>query len=534
MLSAQQSSMASSLLTPAAASAGNDVGSSSSASEEGWDDPTAPHYYAHQLVDHRFGDGSDTEEGAHHRKHHYAQRYFQKLDYFAGPGSPIFLILGGEDPLENLLYPFVYETLARQFEAATFALEHRFFGASYPIGGDVANGTAFPTHHELAELLTPNQALWDAVRFVQAKRVELGCSLDSTQKDSYCPVISVGGSYPGFLSALLRYRHSDVVDISYASSAPFHLYAHHVNQYAYYDKVTTTADAAVPGCADAVRTALYTAQADILGAATTSAASGRGGIDHIARSYGVCQGSVPDYIDSPALLARELILILITHFANGNMDFYPPSLDQSFAQSCLAFQDPANPTPADKIKAFLLLDNSDDENTDCFDMMTELPPGPHGTISASDWSGVGSGPEGFYWEFLSCQLIPECGFGPESMFPQRDWSLDWVTGQCESRFGWKPDVHALNDQFHFDDAESRQHVTRLLLTNGIVDGWSVASILTESDDAPGTRVVNMINGAHHSDLSHTGPTDQDTPDVKEAFVTIAAILQDWLEEINSN
>jgi Serine carboxypeptidase S28 len=75
-------------------------------------------------------------------------------------------------------------------------------------------------------------------------------------------------------------------------------------------------------------------------------------------------------------------------------------------------------------------------------------------------------------------------------------------------------------------------VSRLLLTNGIVDGWSIASIL-EKNVSSGVEVVNMVNGAHHSDLSHTGPSESDTPDVIEAFERIAGIIGDWLVDVRS-
>lgn len=146
------------------------------------------YFYNDQLVD-------------HHETHKtFTQRYYQKGDYFGGPGSPIFLIFGGEDPLDNLLYPFVYDHLARKFKAHTFALEHRFFGTSMPVQN--------ATNAELHQLLTPDQALRDAARFIQHKRRELGCSLHRSSR-YYCPAITVGGSYPGFLSGLMRFAHAD-------------------------------------------------------------------------------------------------------------------------------------------------------------------------------------------------------------------------------------------------------------------------------------------------------------------------------------
>jgi len=307
-----------------------------------------------------------------------------------------------------------------------------------------------------------------------------------------------------------------VVDISYASSAPFDLYDHNVDPNAYYEKVTATADEMTPGCANAVRTALLEAQSDIVNSDDRDLLS-------VAAKYGICRDSVPKYIKTTEVLSQELMIIVATHFAEYNMGAYPPGPELQFVEACTHFLD--KDSPEEMIAALL---GMADEEAECFDMMTEVPPGPHGTISASDWSGVGSGPEGFYWEYLSCLWVPGCGMSAMSMFPERSWSLEWMTQHCEARFEVRPDIHGLNRQFGFDD---RSKVERLLVTNGIVDGWSTSSVTAESPDAPGVRVVNMVNGAHHSDLSHVGPTDRDTADVKEAYVEIAAILEEWLDEV---
>ena len=69
----------------------------------------------------------------------------------------------------------------------------------------------------------------------------------------------------------------------------------------------------------------------------------------------------------------------------------------------------------------------------------------------------------------------------------------------------------------------------ILFTNGLNDGWSALSILEDlSDSLP---VINFPNGAHHSDLSHEGPSEQDTDDLKAGFVRVAEILGGWLDEI---
>ena len=90
-----------------------------------------PHYYE-QLVDH------DRPE-----KGFFKQRYFEQKSHFQGPGHPIFVVLGGEVPVKQFLYPFISEVLALRWGAYALNPEHRYveiltfvvvdFVACYPI-----------------------------------------------------------------------------------------------------------------------------------------------------------------------------------------------------------------------------------------------------------------------------------------------------------------------------------------------------------------------------------------------------------------
>jgi len=68
-----------------------------------------------QIVDHNHPKSSGT----------YQQRYYENLNSWKGPGHPIFVIFGGEGPLEKILYPFISEILASKFGAVTLNPEHR-------------------------------------------------------------------------------------------------------------------------------------------------------------------------------------------------------------------------------------------------------------------------------------------------------------------------------------------------------------------------------------------------------------------------
>ena len=68
--------------------------------------------------------------------------------------------------------------------------------------------------------------------------------------------------------------------------------------------------------------------------------------------------------------------------------------------------------------------------------------------------------------------------------------------------------------------------------NGMQDMWSGGSYLEDLSDS--ILSINMINAAHHCNLTHTSleyNEEYDTDDVKEAKEQIAEILGTWIEEV---
>jgi hypothetical protein len=93
----------------------------------------------------------------------------------------------------------------------------------------------------------------------------------------------------------------------------------------------------------------------------------------------------------------------------------------------------------------------------------------------------------------------------------------------------------------FNLVQKLPKVSRLLLTNGMNDAWSVGCITNHSSTAvlggaplsDSSLIINMVNGAHHSDLTHTGPSDLDTDDVKQAHIDIANQIGQWLDDVRA-
>ena len=79
----------------------------------------------------------------------YWQRYYINEDHWAGPGNPIFVIMGGEggiSPETGIFYPWVTDILAKEYRGLVIQPEHRFYGESLPFG----NASYLPTNMRAA------------------------------------------------------------------------------------------------------------------------------------------------------------------------------------------------------------------------------------------------------------------------------------------------------------------------------------------------------------------------------------------------
>jgi Serine carboxypeptidase S28 len=476
---------------------------------------TKPKLFRDQRVNHL--DSKDRRTWSH--------PYFVSEDYFSGPGSPIFVILGGEGPITKILYPFVTKKLAHEFGAYVMQTEHRFYGASQPVGDN-------PTTQDMMMLFTPEQAIEDYISIIQSVQLELGCSL-SRDSHYYCPIVTVGASYPGFLSAIMRLNYGHVIDIAYAASAPMLLNAHRpdANYNAYFDLVSNVAENAWPGCLQGTKQTLKELYHEIL----------QSNVKSMSHKLGICYDRVPQYMKSSiGVFATELMQLVVSINADANMEYYPPNDDALLVKLCKIFTDDTKYTAPQRYANFLLaLQDTDDykgatlpgehDHTDCFDLQTQLPDGPNATISSADWSGAGWSRTGTRWEFQVCKdLVIKTGFaGPQSMFyPPRAWTLEWLTQHCQSRFGTSlvPEPGRLNELWNFDHLHGS---SRILFTNGVRDGWITGSYTESSSDR--IVVMNFENGSHHSDLTHEWPGD-DTDDIVEGHAKIVELLRTWLLE----
>jgi len=256
-------------------------------------------------------------------------------------------------------------------------------------------------------------------------------------------------------------------------------------------------------------------------------------VKSMAEKIGVCADNIPSFASSTMQNFKDEIMMVVGYtFANYNMGNYPPDKTTDLFHTCVLFQD-MGVEAVDKV-ARLLNGLNEDDSAECFDMNTQVPSGDNPTITSGDWSGVGTGGDGEMWDFQTCSyLVETIGFsGKSDMFPARPWTMDWLNSHCGDRFDVKPNPSQYANDWGFDDIIKNTDVSRVLFTNGLNDGWSVGSIC-ETLDAGDRQLIamNFPNGAHHSDLSHSAPGLNDTPDIQEGHAAIIQLFHKWFKDI---
>jgi hypothetical protein len=163
----------------------------------------------------------------------FQQRYFYS-DRYAGnisrANAPVyaFLCVGGEGPSldKSVLVDSVHcsgdmlELAKRLYEGEQarvhlFALEHRYYGESYPEFKDKNGNATSPVTNENLIFLSSRQALADIAHFINTMN-----DAHDLHKNKW---ITFGGSYPGMMAAWARLEYPKLVHAAVSNSAPIEM-----------------------------------------------------------------------------------------------------------------------------------------------------------------------------------------------------------------------------------------------------------------------------------------------------------------------
>ena len=423
----------------------------------------------------------------------FEQRYLYSDIYWKN--GPFVVYTGNEGDVEGYWASagFAFE-IAKELNGYILFIEHRYYGKSLPFGSESFD-------RDKIGYLSIEQAIADYALVIQHIKAKLGATDN--------PVIVLGGSYGGMLSAYFRFKYPNVVDAALAASAPIYLAAGLANNHSFWEVVTADFQAANEECPNRVKSAFIELH--------KLRDYGIAGLVEISEKFRLCKTLVSDeQVD-------HLIGWIRNAFAMMCMGDYP------YASSFFG-KLPANPV---NVAAKLIMDaedsleglvlgtglfyNGTSNNTlTCFDPFTEY-------ISCADPTGCGLGPNSLAWDYQACtELYLASGTNNVTdMFAPLAWTLEMREAYCQKTWGvtQRPGWFAISLW-----GNSISSASKIIFSNGALDPWKKGGVPNSLSD---TLVALLIDGAaHHLDLRSSNP--KDPPAVVAARKKELALLQEWI------
>lgn len=138
----------------------------------------------------------------------YQQRYWMNDQFWDKTSGPVFVYICGEwtcSPPDTSMYPFM---VGAELNALLITIEHRYYGDSQP----------FPDWStENLRYLSSEQALADLAYFIDEMNDQF-----EAENDFRPDWVTVGGSYPGALSAWFKSQYPDHAIGAWSSSGVIH------------------------------------------------------------------------------------------------------------------------------------------------------------------------------------------------------------------------------------------------------------------------------------------------------------------------
>ncbi|EGC29712.1 hypothetical protein DICPUDRAFT_158674 [Dictyostelium purpureum] len=449
------------------------------------DDPSPPpykEYWYMQTLDHfNF-----------QTKGQFAQRYLISDTYWNKPSpsskvcsGPIIFYTGNEGDIvwfyENS--QFITNVLAKEMGALLFFAEHRYYGETLPFG----NESLTP---ENTGYLTSEQALADYAELIPSVLADLGAE--------HCPVISVGGSYGGMLTAWFRMKYPNIVDAGLAASAPILMFyktgasQEGFNQIATDDFKQTSEEGT---CASRIRNAFNSIM---------EISQQTGGLQQLTNTFSLCDslnqvGDLVNWIESG-----------LTYMAMADYP-YPAGFLEPMPGYPINVSCEAMATTTDDIQGLLKVLNvyyNYTGTTQCYN------------TSVFTTSALGSDA----WDVQACNemIMPISSNGVQDMFPAAPFNLQQLTSYCQQTWGITPGVNWITTYY----GGSNFTTSNLIFSNGVLDPWRAGGVLKDYGDS----VIHIIidGGAHHLDLRM--PNEADPDSVIQARITETKLLQMWANE----
>ncbi|XP_062241862.1 lysosomal Pro-X carboxypeptidase [Platichthys flesus] len=425
----------------------------------------------------------------------FKQRYLVADNHWKQPGGPVLFYTGNEGDITWFCNNtgFMWE-IAEELGAMLVFAEHRYYGESLPFGQDSYSDSKHLNY------LTSEQALADFAVLIQ----NLKSTLPGAQRS---PVIAVGGSYGGMLSAWLRMKYPNVVVGALAASAPIWQFPGLVPCGDFHR--TVTQDFARSG---------YNCEANIRKSwkAINNVSSTASGLQWLSEEFSLCS-PLKNKMDAVAFKNW-----LQETWVNLAMVDYP--YEANFLQ-------PLPRWPIQVVCKYLSLDStaSDHQLLHGVSQAAKVYYNYTGSSSCLNTSQTATGSLGeLGWFYQACteMVMPMCTDGIQDMFEPEEWNFQAFSDECHAMFGIRPRAEWAGVVYGGKDIAAHSNI---IFSNGGLDPWSAGGVTYNITDS--LVSVMIPDGAHHLDLRYSN--DLDPPSVRAARALELKYFRDWIQQVQT-
>lgn len=447
-------------------------------------DPTKDQLFLNQSLDHFDRQESRT----------FPQRYFVNTNFWKGSDSnaPVFLCVGGEGPpldrtvLTNSVHCSDMTTLASELGALMFALEHRYYGLSNPFGSDFATPNL--------QWLNTEQALGDLAHFI----VTMNEQYQLTTSNRW---VTWGGSYPGMLAALTRFRYPHLVHAAVSSSSPLQA---SVDMPGYNNVVSHSMSADIVGGSIECLESIVDGH-KVIGEMLKSSAGRR----ELEKKFNVCKPLSLDNVRNQE------------EFAGNGVVYFP-------VQS----NDPACTTPNCDIRSICKL-LTDESIGAPIDRLATLSAAMNPGCISANYDGMiqfwaNSANPDRSWLYQTCTewgFYQTCEDGSKCPYTQGLHTIDVDLEICQAAFDIAPE--SVYKQIAYTQAMyggDKIQGSRIMFINGEIDPWHANSVLVSPNIQEPTL---WVKGSSHHFWTHE-PLSTDSQEVVDARQKIWSQVKSWL------
>ncbi|CAB9515139.1 Thymus-specific serine protease [Seminavis robusta] len=484
------------------------------------------------LYNHKVNDDDVQESYIAQRLNHFApshgrsfhQRYFYSTRFIIDSQKQqfAFLCVGGEGPAltKQVLVDSVHcsgdmlELAGRLHKSghsvALFALEHRYYGKSYPVFYNDRNETVSPVTNQNLVYLSSRQALSDLAHFVQQKT--LAAHSNSLQW------VTFGGSYPGMLAGWARLKYPHLIHAAVSNSAPIQAsldmpsYNDRVGFDLQYERIGGSQD-----CLQIFREGHAQLVAAVEGDDT-------GLKQDIADAFHLCNASILlDKQNVQSWIGDGVVMVPAqSNDPTCNADHNPLCNIDKLCSFALQQQQHSNGT-SNAWHVLAALAKQQQHSDDCLDINWNK------TLDyyADPKKGVQGGLRSWLWQtctefgfYQTCEEDSSCPYARGYHTLEEDFEI------CKYAFGIEPEEvrESIQQSIEYYGGWQLKGGSRILSVNGNVDPWSTQARVNSTDEL---LPVYNAKGASHHFWTHR-VKDTDDIEVQKARKFIYETVQKWL------